>query len=150
MTDDELFVEGIVRRPANQLHRLVYADWLEERGDARAEFVRLTVQVDNAVHRLIELASVLPEEWVEQVDPFRALVEVVRLPNLGAGVEVATVKSALRVGDRVDKGQVLFAVETEAAVFEIRAERDCRVAYVLAVIDEVVTVGKTLAILLKW
>ena len=151
MTDDEAFVEGIVRRPANQLHRLVYANWLEERDDPRAEFMRLTVKVDNAVHRMVELASVLPEDWVEQVDLFRWLVEVFRLPALGANVEVATVKSvAFRVGDRVDKGQLLFTVETETAVFELRAERDYRVAYILVWVDEVVAVGKALAVLLRW
>lgn len=41
MTDDD-FIDAILTAPAgDDTPRLAYADWLEERGDARAEFVRL-------------------------------------------------------------------------------------------------------------
>jgi uncharacterized protein (TIGR02996 family) len=39
--DDESFLETIRRNPEEDAPRLVYADWLEERGDPRAEFLRL-------------------------------------------------------------------------------------------------------------
>jgi uncharacterized protein (TIGR02996 family) len=39
MTEDA-FIAAVLEDPGADLHRLVYADWLEERGDPRAEFLR--------------------------------------------------------------------------------------------------------------
>lgn len=39
--EEELFVKGIEAHPADNTARLVYADWLEERGDPRAEYLRV-------------------------------------------------------------------------------------------------------------
>src|ERR1700722_14961170 len=36
-----LFLEAIAADPVDETSRLVFADWLEERGDWRAEFLRL-------------------------------------------------------------------------------------------------------------
>jgi uncharacterized protein (TIGR02996 family) len=44
MNDDEAFLAAIAERPDDDLTRLVYADWLEERDDPRAEYVRLAVE----------------------------------------------------------------------------------------------------------
>ena len=42
MTQEEVFLQRITQNPDDDAPRLVYADWLEERGDAdRAEFIRL-------------------------------------------------------------------------------------------------------------
>jgi uncharacterized protein (TIGR02996 family) len=41
MGEDEAFLAAILARPADDTLRLVYADWLDERGDPRADFVRL-------------------------------------------------------------------------------------------------------------
>jgi uncharacterized protein (TIGR02996 family) len=43
MTEETAFVRSILADPANDSLRLVYADWLEERGDPRAEYLRLDV-----------------------------------------------------------------------------------------------------------
>src|SRR6516165_8917057 len=43
MVDDAAFVRAIQAAPDDESVRLVYADWLEERGDARAEFLRVEV-----------------------------------------------------------------------------------------------------------
>ncbi len=44
MTDAERFLAAIVANPDDDTLRLVYADWLEENGDAeRAEFIRLQI-----------------------------------------------------------------------------------------------------------
>jgi uncharacterized protein (TIGR02996 family) len=40
MTDDEAFVRAIVAAPADDAPRLVYADWLDERGDPRGDYLR--------------------------------------------------------------------------------------------------------------
>jgi uncharacterized protein (TIGR02996 family) len=41
--DDEAFLRAIAAAPADDAPRLVYADWLDERGDARAALVRAEV-----------------------------------------------------------------------------------------------------------
>ena len=46
-TDRAALYRGILERPDDDVARLVYADWLEENGEAeRAEFIRLQVEVD--------------------------------------------------------------------------------------------------------
>ena len=52
MTDEAAFLSAIRAAPADAAPRLVYADWLEERGDGRAEFVRLQHQLAAALDRL--------------------------------------------------------------------------------------------------
>jgi uncharacterized protein (TIGR02996 family) len=41
MTHDEAFLQTIIENPDDDAPRLVYADWLEERGDPRGEFIRV-------------------------------------------------------------------------------------------------------------
>ncbi len=45
MGDDAAFELAIREAPDVEITRLVYADWLEERGDARSEFLRLESQL---------------------------------------------------------------------------------------------------------
>src|SRR5438874_9645340 len=52
MHEDFHFLRAIFRQPDDGL-RLIYADWLEERGEPRAEFLRLEVEL----HRLEEGAK---------------------------------------------------------------------------------------------
>ena len=40
MIDEQAFVQAILANPTDDGPRLVYADWLEERGDLRGEFLR--------------------------------------------------------------------------------------------------------------
>lgn len=44
MLDHQPFIETILNRPADDGPRLVYADWLEERGDSRADWLRLSIR----------------------------------------------------------------------------------------------------------
>src|SRR5262245_9200773 len=46
MTDETPFLRAILAKPGNATTRLVYADWLEERGDPRASFLRLDPEVE--------------------------------------------------------------------------------------------------------
>jgi uncharacterized protein (TIGR02996 family) len=41
MTEEDGFLRSIAQRPEDDTNRLVFADWLEERGDWRAGFLRL-------------------------------------------------------------------------------------------------------------
>jgi uncharacterized protein (TIGR02996 family) len=43
MTDEGLFLEAIRARPGDDVPQLLFADWLEEQGDPRGEFLRLRV-----------------------------------------------------------------------------------------------------------
>jgi uncharacterized protein (TIGR02996 family) len=45
MPDEQAFLRAILERPDDDAPRLIYADWLEERGDPRGEFLRWVVQV---------------------------------------------------------------------------------------------------------
>jgi uncharacterized protein (TIGR02996 family) len=61
--DEDAFLRGIIEDPRSEVRRLVYADWLEERGDEeslrRAEYLRAECQLDftrvsNRVRRLLK------------------------------------------------------------------------------------------------
>jgi uncharacterized protein (TIGR02996 family) len=43
MSDDSAFLQAVLASPDDNDLRLIYADWLEERGDARGPFLRLEV-----------------------------------------------------------------------------------------------------------
>jgi uncharacterized protein (TIGR02996 family) len=45
MSDAAAFLAKIIAEPADDLPRLVYADWLDERGDPRGEFIRVQVEL---------------------------------------------------------------------------------------------------------
>jgi uncharacterized protein (TIGR02996 family) len=45
--EDEAFIRTIQERPDDALSRLVYADWLEERGDLRGELIRIEEEMRN-------------------------------------------------------------------------------------------------------
>src|SRR4051812_32213296 len=45
MTGEEAFHQAILEDPDDDTVRLVYADWLAERGDARGEFIRVQVEL---------------------------------------------------------------------------------------------------------
>jgi uncharacterized protein (TIGR02996 family) len=46
MSDDAAFLRAITAAPDDAAPRLVYADWLDERGDPRGEFIRLQTAMD--------------------------------------------------------------------------------------------------------
>src|SRR5436189_3592451 len=47
MTGNDAFLQAIRDNPADDTVRLIYADWLEEHGDAaRARFIRLQIDLD--------------------------------------------------------------------------------------------------------
>ena len=46
MSDRDGFLRAITAAPADDLPRLIYADWLDEHGESeRAEFIRLQIQL---------------------------------------------------------------------------------------------------------
>lgn len=82
MDDDLPFLRAINASFADVLPRLIYADWLEERGDPRAEFLRLEARAaeltpghDDAPtvrRRLTELRAHLPPAWFALLGSYRS------------------------------------------------------------------------------
>lgn len=60
MTDEEGFLRAIRLNPDDLVVRLVYADWLDERGDPRGEYVRLCC-------RLAEVRDKIDQTWRRDV-----------------------------------------------------------------------------------
>jgi len=79
MSLDERFLQAIIENPDDDAPRLVYADWLEERGDPRGEFIRVQCQLarlpdnDSArpafVQREHDLLAAHEEQWVAPLRP---------------------------------------------------------------------------------
>ncbi len=82
MTDHEPFLQAIRQAPGDDTPRLIYADWLEEHGQAdRAEFIRLQCRIARLpdlsleMPRLMErVEDLLRSHWEEWVGPLRELV----------------------------------------------------------------------------
>lgn len=56
--DELALLAGIIAQPANDLGRLIYADWLEKRGDARGPFLKHFVEAYKANKPLPDLDGV--------------------------------------------------------------------------------------------
>ncbi|MEK6249388.1 MAG: TIGR02996 domain-containing protein, partial [Planctomycetales bacterium] len=62
--DHERFLADVAAHPHDPASRLVYADWLEERGDKRADFIRLVVEgIDGAHATPKEICEAAGIEW---------------------------------------------------------------------------------------
>jgi uncharacterized protein (TIGR02996 family) len=67
MSQEDAFLQAILEDPDNDEARLVYADWLEERGDPRGEFIRLQCAKPNP-HGMTD------EMWEERYDREQVLL----------------------------------------------------------------------------
>jgi uncharacterized protein (TIGR02996 family) len=69
MTDEEGLIRAVLASPGDWTVRRVYADWLEERGDPRAEYLRLLCSLaewgSDPYARLRDLYPTIDPEWVE-------------------------------------------------------------------------------------
>jgi uncharacterized protein (TIGR02996 family) len=76
MSDREAFVAAIAANPADDLPRLVFADWLDEHGEAeRAEFIRTQIRLSNAdvaERKQLDLRAreLFREHWQHWFGPF--------------------------------------------------------------------------------
>jgi uncharacterized protein (TIGR02996 family) len=76
MNDEAGFLRAIQARPEDDATRLVYADWLEERGDIRGEYLRLEHQLAQAPLRLAQLRAQIDHAWLAAVSKRRKVVLV--------------------------------------------------------------------------
>jgi uncharacterized protein (TIGR02996 family) len=102
MTDDEGFIRAIVDSPGDEAPRLVYADWLEERGDPRAAYLRAEQEAVRTgdSSKMQQLAPGLDPVWVARVT----------MPPLGVCCEHVEIR---------ERGLALWAQDLEA--FEQRS-----------------------------
>jgi uncharacterized protein (TIGR02996 family) len=83
MNQDDAFLWAIVANPEDRTTRLVYADWLEERGDPRGEFLRLeaalaSMPIDDEKaaagrQHLLELRERISPSWLAQIWSCRSI-----------------------------------------------------------------------------
>ena len=67
MNDHEAFLAAIRANPGDEAPRLVYADWLEERGDPRGEYLRLEHQLNQVRRRLAALQAEIDPHWLSVI-----------------------------------------------------------------------------------
>jgi uncharacterized protein (TIGR02996 family) len=110
-SDDEAFIRAIVAAPGDDAPRLVYADWLDERGDPRGTFLRS--EVDDAARRAVgkkapalRPSRVLDPVWVARVSrpPIGVCLDRSHFSPRGAGVD----------GKLIDHVETLFALSLPA------------------------------------
>ncbi len=70
MSEETGFLQAIQEGPEDDALRLIYADWLEERGDPRGEFLRLQMESERMRGRLHELRRQLDPQWLATVAPW--------------------------------------------------------------------------------
>lgn len=113
MTEDAAFVQAIQADPDNDTARLVYADWLDERDDPRAAYLRLLVEAAALVdqgrpctsqaERLRRIARDLDETWrdavgksydvvLEEIVPVRKIELIITVRQL-FGMSLAETKT---------------------------------------------------------
>jgi uncharacterized protein (TIGR02996 family) len=64
MSDEAGFLRAIQENPDDDDVRLVYADWLEERGDMRGEYLQLEHQLVHIPLRLAQLREHIDPAWL--------------------------------------------------------------------------------------
>jgi uncharacterized protein (TIGR02996 family) len=73
MSDDAVFLRAIQENPEDDSARLVYATWLEARGDIRGEYLRLDCQFVHIPVRLAQLRKQIDQTWLESATKRRRL-----------------------------------------------------------------------------
>jgi uncharacterized protein (TIGR02996 family) len=123
MSDEAAFIRAIQENLDDDGPRLVYADWLEERGDERGEYLRLEYQLASIPARLAQLRQIIDPSWLAAVSKrckvvlvsFRPgrKIETIRLVREIAGIGLleakkrvessrSIVKDHLSITDAVD------------------------------------------------
>jgi sulfatase modifying factor 1 len=75
MNDEASFIQAMLEKPEDNHLRLVFADWLEERGDSRGELIRLLHRLTQAIDvpdrsKLEDRLRSLLADGVQPVGPF--------------------------------------------------------------------------------
>jgi uncharacterized protein (TIGR02996 family) len=124
MADDSGFMNAILANPEDEAVRLIYADWLEEADDPRAEYLRIHSELARLKgkskkklrlqERLERLRSTLPSGWVAVIEnlgvPFHAHhfdtppADLPFTERIGMRGKLVTFESQFRGEGRYDEG----------------------------------------------
>jgi len=102
---DELearFLAAIAADPGDREARAVYADWLDERGDPRGEYLRLEAELHSIPPRLATLAGAISPAWIARVGRRYDLVLTVTGPNKIAAIKAVRAVTGLGLKDAKD------------------------------------------------
>ena len=128
---DADFVAAIVASPDDPAARSVYADWLEDRGDPRAELVRIEAELWREPIDLVRVRRLIPRriDLRRDVDP-RWYVAVAT-PSLAEIRRRLQHLAALDPGRKLDQHHEyrLRPPVTEAQVAEVEARIGCRLPH---------------------
>jgi len=122
MWEEIPFLKAICNQPDDDLVRLVYADWLEERGDPRADFLRLEVER----HRREDKSKKRPppvskewNDWVSCLDPhWTGVILYTRGRPMGVRRDVVQVTDGKGLIDvRGGDGEIVLLVEGKPVAF---------------------------------
>jgi uncharacterized protein (TIGR02996 family) len=122
MNDEAGFRLALEDDPADDATRLAYADWLEERGDTRAEYLRLEHQLSQIPLRLAQLRK--------QIDP----VWLARVRKRGRGMFSDQFRQRLKVGKYSRWAEDLTKPHLEALLWMV-GEYGFRAKLILDVLD---------------
>jgi uncharacterized protein (TIGR02996 family) len=109
MTDalESAFIEAIAKDPDDDEARAVYADWLEERGDPRGEYLRLEIQMFRNPPRIRTLEQAIHPSWLEAVarrydvvmdDCGPSKISVIKVTRLVTGLGLKEAKDLVEAG----------------------------------------------------
>jgi len=144
VTDEEALLAAIAAAPLDDAPRLVYADWLQERGqEAKAEYLRAVVSLVHppenpaAVERCVILAEQLEAQWRQAVG---RRFEVVMKGTGGIVLATAALRLALGTlfGEAIGPWHVGDPIRLKAFLTRERAEgllKDFRVPLLLRLIQ---------------
>lgn len=134
MSEEEAFLAAIQAAPAEALPRLVYADWLEDHGDSRAEFLRLQQQLADVLARLQHARVGLDTSWVQTVEIRRDVV----VHSINADRRAAVVKFVmLNSGHSLQQARDVLASLPSAVLKDLPLEQAERLRQELAAFSTV-------------
>jgi pyruvate dehydrogenase E2 component (dihydrolipoamide acetyltransferase) len=83
-----------------------------------------------------------------RIKGLKKMAKEIRLPQLGQTMEEGTIVDCpVNVGDKVEKGDVIFEIETDKATLEMESPAEGFVKYIIAELDETYPVGAPLMVL---
>ena len=113
MSDEAGFLRAIQENPEDGDARLVYADWLQERGDIRGEYLRLEHQFAHIPLRLAQLREQIDQTWLAGVSKRRQ----------------TSITGTWGASDDRTEGLLRLEISTEGKTWTIRAWSECEVRY---------------------
>jgi uncharacterized protein (TIGR02996 family) len=130
--DEAAFLNAIRTNPADETARLVYADWLAERDDPRADFARLSAEFLRCVRGLAALRQSIEPDWLADLDPLfnRFVARTLTELDTGGSERAAVDEVLVEPGTPVAAGQPLLRLLLDTGTTEIVAERPCLVTAV--------------------